>query len=40
MRETRFILNHAAGTIELVLDEETGGYTVRFNSPPWTTPIS
>jgi hypothetical protein len=34
MRETRHILNHAACTIEMVLEEETGAYTIKFHSPP------
>jgi hypothetical protein len=36
MRETRHIFNRRRSgmTLELVLEEETGGYTVRFHSPP------
>ena len=37
MRTTTHILNHQhSGTVlELVLDEETGGYKLRFHSPPF-----
>jgi hypothetical protein len=35
MRETRHILNHprTGNTIELTLDEETGGYKLRLTPP-------
>jgi hypothetical protein len=38
MRETRHILSHRSGTLELVLEEESGAYTVRFHSPPCAVP--
>jgi hypothetical protein len=37
---TTHILNHqrSGNTIELALEEETGGYTLRFHSPPCADP--
>jgi hypothetical protein len=37
MKTTTHILNHqrSGNTIELMLEEETGGYKLRFHSPPF-----
>jgi hypothetical protein len=34
--KTTHILNHRSGTLEVVLDEESGEYTLHFYSPPTT----